>query len=225
MKKRRTKLSLIGCVMAFMLTLTMLIGTTYAWFTDSVSSTNTRIESGLLQVDLLRYDEEAAVDGADGYVSISDTVGDLFAKNGQGVNWEPGRTEIVYLAVENTGNVKMRFKVEVKASGDLMSVLHYAVVDRAEAANGIGYENWADLKTGLGLDATMLFDSQYATVDFGTENERTEIALAAGERYYFALAVHMSEGAGNEYISTEDDEKQAVVDVTVHAVQGNGLFE
>lgn len=225
MKERKTRFSLLGCIMAMLLSFTLLIGTTFAWFTDSVSVVNTRVEAGLLQAELLRYDEGKAVDGADGYVSVSDTVGDLFSKNGQGINWEPGRTEIVYLAVENTGNVRMKFKVEVKASGDLMSVLHYAVVDRAEAVNGIGYENWADLKMGLGLDATMLFESQYATFGYGTEDETTEISLAAGERCYFALAVHMSEGAGNEYISTEDDEKQAVVDVTVHAVQGNGLFE
>ena len=45
MKERKTRFSLLGCIMAMLLSFTLLIGTTFAWFTDSVSVVNTRLET------------------------------------------------------------------------------------------------------------------------------------------------------------------------------------
>ena len=52
MKKRNTKRSLIASIMSLVLCITMLLGTTLAWFTDSVSSGVNRIQAGNLDAEV-----------------------------------------------------------------------------------------------------------------------------------------------------------------------------
>ena len=50
--KKTTKRALLSSVMAIVLCLAMLIGTTFAWFTDSASTAVNKIQAGNLKVDL-----------------------------------------------------------------------------------------------------------------------------------------------------------------------------
>ena len=52
MKKNTTKRSLLASVLALAMCVTMLVGTTFAWFTDSASTSVNRIEAGKLNVAL-----------------------------------------------------------------------------------------------------------------------------------------------------------------------------
>lgn len=52
-KTKTTKRALFGSVIALALCFTMLLGTTYAWFTDSAASSGNIIQSGTLNIDLL----------------------------------------------------------------------------------------------------------------------------------------------------------------------------
>ena len=51
--KKTTKRALLSSVMAIVLCLAMLIGTTFAWFTDSASTAVNKIQAGTLDVQLL----------------------------------------------------------------------------------------------------------------------------------------------------------------------------
>ena len=53
MKIKNTKTALISCVMAIFLSFTMLIGTTFAWLTDSSVSGINKIQSGNLEIGLI----------------------------------------------------------------------------------------------------------------------------------------------------------------------------
>ena len=55
---RSTKSALFTSVVAILLCCTMLLGTTFAWFTDTATSSGNRIQAGTLDVDLLVYDEK-----------------------------------------------------------------------------------------------------------------------------------------------------------------------
>ena len=68
-KKRSTKSALLWSVLSLFLCISMLAGTTFAWFTDSVTSANNIIQSGNLDVEL-KY---AKIDG--GNLTAWDTVG------------------------------------------------------------------------------------------------------------------------------------------------------
>ena len=52
MKKNTTRRSLLASVLALAMCVTMLVGTTFAWFTDSASTSVNRIEAGKLNVAL-----------------------------------------------------------------------------------------------------------------------------------------------------------------------------
>ena len=54
-KRRSTKNALISSVLALVLCFTMLLGTTYAWFTDSVTSATNIIAAGNLDIELYQH--------------------------------------------------------------------------------------------------------------------------------------------------------------------------
>ena len=52
MTKKSTKRALISSVLALVLCFTMLLGTTFAWFTDSATSKGNTIKTGKLDIQL-----------------------------------------------------------------------------------------------------------------------------------------------------------------------------
>ena len=91
MIKKNTKTALLMSVLALMLSISMFIGSTFAWFTDSVSSVNNIIKSGNLDV-VLYYRTADMTDWAE----VSDDIS-LFKEDAL---WEPGHTEAVALKVD-----------------------------------------------------------------------------------------------------------------------------
>ncbi len=102
--KRVLLMSLLSLVMCC----AMLVGSTFAWFTDSVTSGTNKIVAGNLDVAL--YHD---VDGAETEVT-GDTV--LFAKNaaGETFNWEPGAVAYETFTVKNVGSLALKYKLALK---------------------------------------------------------------------------------------------------------------
>lgn len=98
-----TKRALLTSVLALVLSLAMLAGSTFAWFTDTASTGVNRIVSGNLDVGLEYWDKES------GWLDAEDSK-DLFDKNAL---WEPGYTQIVYLKVENNGNLALTYAMQI----------------------------------------------------------------------------------------------------------------
>ena len=61
MAKRSTKQQLLLSAISLLLCVSMLVGSTFAWFTDTVTSTNNIIKSGTLDVELY-YQAEGQTD-------------------------------------------------------------------------------------------------------------------------------------------------------------------
>ena len=53
---KSTKRALVSSTLAILMCMTMLIGTTFAWFTDTASTAVNKIQSGKLDVALEMYD-------------------------------------------------------------------------------------------------------------------------------------------------------------------------
>ncbi len=119
----------------------LLLGTTFAWFTDSVTNHGNKIQSGSLKVDLL-MDE----DGNDSYISIANQQGNIFSNQAgeNGHNWEPGKTQLVYLAVENKESLALKYNVNLEISGELADYLEYTVIDDKKASE-ITAKNWDEI--------------------------------------------------------------------------------
>ena len=112
MTKRSTKNALLSSVLALFLCFTMLIGTTFAWFTDSVTSANNIITAGNLDIEL----EYAHINGNQftdwSKVQGSDKVFDPNAL------WEPGRVEVAYLKVSNLGSLALKYDLSVNVASE-----------------------------------------------------------------------------------------------------------
>ena len=95
---RSTKRALIASVISVLLCVSMLLGTTYAWFTDSVTSSNNIIVSGNLDVELYWSTD------ASNWTSVNSAT-NVFTD----ALWEPGHTEVVYLKVVNAGTLALKY--------------------------------------------------------------------------------------------------------------------
>ena len=95
----KTKKALRGSLFALFLCIVLLIGTTFAWFTDTASTGVNKIQSGRLDVEL-----EYSTDMEHWSTATSSTK--LFSDN---TLWEPGVTELVYLRVKNNGNLALKY--------------------------------------------------------------------------------------------------------------------
>ena len=115
-KTRSTKSALISGVLALLLCFTMLLGTTFAWFTDSVTSANNIIKSGTLDVEMYYADGSKAVPTDDS----SDWL------NAQGVAiytaaqlWEPGYTDAKHIKISNKGNLALKYQLAIIPTGEV----------------------------------------------------------------------------------------------------------
>lgn len=196
-KQKSTKRTLLASVLSLVLCITMLIGTTFAWFTDTATSNNNKIVAGNLDVQLLMYDENANATAENGkYVDISANSAPIFgAANSQIAQndskdtlWEPGKTQVVYLAIKNNGNLALKYQV---------------VLDVTNPENGKNlYEAMQYVITPNAKDGVVTpWDATNARVpELGKQVvSNGEKELKKGETHYFALSVHMKEEAGNEY--------------------------
>jgi predicted ribosomally synthesized peptide with SipW-like signal peptide len=86
----------------------MLIGTTFAWFTDSVTSANNIIKSGNLDVEL-QYSTDMTT-----WTNVDATT-NVFKEN---TLWEPGHTEVVYLRVMNVGSLALKYQLGIHVASE-----------------------------------------------------------------------------------------------------------
>ena len=114
--KRATKRALLTSVMALVMCVVMLVGTTFAWFTDTASTGVNKIQAGNLDIEL-QY--ATAWDGTTGAPTAwADAEGQTLTfktKDNRATDkilWEPGcRYELPELRIVNKGNLALKYKV------------------------------------------------------------------------------------------------------------------
>ena len=107
MKKNSTKRSLLASVLALVMCVSMLVGTTFAWFTDTASTGVNKIQAGTLDVQLL--DEQGnTLEGQT--LSWKKAAG----HENEAVLWEPGCTyELQPIVIKNAGNLALKYKIVI----------------------------------------------------------------------------------------------------------------
>ena len=113
MKKNSTKRSLLASVLALVMCVSMLVGTTFAWFTDTASTGVNKIQAGTLDVALEMKDSQDNWVSAEGKTLQFKVNGQIPAAGTQ-ILWEPGCTyELPELRVVNKGNLALKYKIEI----------------------------------------------------------------------------------------------------------------
>lgn len=109
---KSTKRALISSALAILMCVAMLIGTTFAWFTDTASTAVNKIQAGTLDVALEMFDGTTWVD-AEGKTLQFKVNGQIPAEGTQ-ILWEPGCTyELPQLRVVNNGNLALKYKIQI----------------------------------------------------------------------------------------------------------------
>ena len=129
--RKSTKRALLGSVMAMVLCMAMLVGATFAWFTDTASTGVNKIQAGKLDVALEMKEGDSWV-SAEGKTLTFKTKDNRAADQ---ILWEPGCTyELPQLRVVNKGNLALKYKIQITGiQGDakLNEVIDWTINDAA----------------------------------------------------------------------------------------------
>ena len=115
--KKATKRALLTSVMALVMCVVMLVGTTFAWFTDTAFTGVNKIQAGNLNIELQMKDNEGNWVNAEGKTLPFLVKGEIPAEGTQ-ILWEPGCTYYVpEVRVLNKGNLAVKFEYVPEALG------------------------------------------------------------------------------------------------------------
>lgn len=185
-----TKRALLTSVLAIVLCLVMLMGSTFAWFTDTASTGVNSIVSGTLDVGLSYW---TGTDWAD-----AENSEELFNKTAL---WEPGYTQIVYLKVKNNGNLALNYAMQITPVHEQVGIN----VDGNEfkLSDYIQF-GWAELTAAEDGTFTPFADRTAARTAVGTGvhlgetlRRQAEQPLNAGGETLVVLVAWMPEEVGN----------------------------
>ncbi len=128
--RKATKRALLTSIMALVMCVVMLVGTTFAWFTDTASTAVNKIQSGKLDVALEMSTDGTNWESAEGKTLTFKTKDNRAADK---ILWEPGCTyELPQLRVVNNGNLALKYKIQITGiQGDakLNEVIDWTIND------------------------------------------------------------------------------------------------
>ena len=187
MNHKFNKKALLASVLSLLLCMAMLVGTTFAWFTDTASSTGNKIVAGKLNVDLELFGKTEGE-----WKSVKDDKAPIFDYE----DWEPGYVDVKLLRVENQGTLALKWKavfVSKAPLSDLANVIDVYVRPYGVAADA----STVVYPTDRALDGYVRVGTVAEFVN--TIEETTNGILLEGETAYLGIALKMQETAGNEY--------------------------
>jgi len=193
---KNSKKALLRSILALLLCCSMLIGTTFAWFTDSVESGINRIVAGNLDVELEYLD-------ANGQWKAVREDTNVFAED---TLWEPGHTEVVYLKLSNLGSLALKYQLGVNIASEKLSVNVHN--DPLKLSNYIqlGVEADRDGKTNPWASRAEAVSAVSGTskvlntgyTGTGKLYPKDNCPVDGKTEQYVALVVYMPETVGNE---------------------------
>ncbi len=199
--KKATKRALLTSVMALVMCVVMLVGTTFAWFTDTASTGVNKIQAGNLDVDIVGADpvdgKYPSLTGEGHKLSFTKAGTEVGTDNAAAILWEPGCRYVTEgFRIANKGNLALKWK---------------AVVNKGTTAENPGKFDLLDV-----IDFYLVTSKDVN--DMGTElNEFSDkLAAKTNSGVYYIKGV-MKTTAGNDYQGLTLDG----ITITVYATQDN----
>ncbi|MBR4087263.1 MAG: right-handed parallel beta-helix repeat-containing protein [Clostridia bacterium] len=182
--QKTTKRALLMSALALLLCVSMLVGSTYAWFTDSVTSAGNIIKSGTLEVEMYWADGKEApasatwTDASKGAIFNNDL-------------WEPGYVEAKHIKIANVGSLALSYQLRLVANGTISKL--------GDVIDVYCFDNATQLTRETVSQGTKLGT---LTEMFGAQKNLSKAVrgdLLEGEEKLVTIAFKMQESAGNEY--------------------------
>ena len=187
MTKTNSKKALLSSAFALVVSVAMLIGTTFAWFTDTASTGVNKIQAGNLDIEL-EYSKDFTT-----WTKVNDTT-KVFEDS---TLWEPGHTQVVYIRVKNAGNLALKYTLGLynlyegrgkNVAGDYYYLSSFVKLGAVEAA--AAYEN-RDVAIGaVDAEAKLIKDIGDKGLDGAS--------LKSNDTKTYALVLYMPTTVGNE---------------------------
>ncbi len=186
---KSTKRALVTSALAILMCVAMLIGTTFAWFTDTASTGVNKIVAGNLDVKLMYSTDMRTWKEATDQTKLFD----------DNALWEPGYTQVVYLKIVNAGNLALKYEAGFSknytsnrgknVNGDWYRVDNYLKIGTVETETK--FTSREDVWTAIAATEKTLAKDVMLTNDW--------VMLKAGEQSKpFAVAIYMPTSVGNE---------------------------
>ena len=128
MKTNTTKRALLLSVISIVVCLTMLVGSTFAWFTDNAATSVNTIQAGTLDVGLEYLNKSGEWENAEGKTL------DFIKADGhedEPILWEPGCTyNLPKIKITNNGNLAFKYKIVlsgIKGDDELNEVIDWTI--------------------------------------------------------------------------------------------------
>lgn len=214
-KKKWTKSALAFSACLFVLWWALGTGATLAWFSDADTVRNE------FQVGLLKLDVSYKNDIVTEYTPLAGTTKAFHDE----ALYEPGYTQVVYLKIENQGDVDFRYKVAVTVEdfkngknqwGEEIYLPNYLCYGVVFSETEAGLEELVKDRLTARANAMDRWGS------LGTWSEQSPYVFEAGEEpHYAALIVHMPEEVDDRANFRGFQEPRVELGITVFAQQDN----
>ena len=202
-----TKKSLIASGVSLAVSVALLVGSTFAWFTDSVTNKGNKIQAGNLKIGAYAYDLDENGDKTFTIENVNGGNPFTFEAEPQNLKtdgtpiisetlWEPGKSSAKLLQVVNEGTLAAEIKLSFETSGELEGAL------------------WFDFVKVEDGKITGKFEKRPMSTLSAVAGALELPIINSGDTLEFILVYGMYEEAGNEY-----KDKDFTADVTILAKQ------
>ena len=219
---KSTKRALLASVMAMLLCFTMLLGTTFAWFTDEASTGRNIIQAGNLDLVV----EHMGANYANfSYLEEIDADTKLF----DGIRFEPGATKVEYIRVKNNGSLALKLNAMLDAvetpgktlAGDDLKLSDHLKVALVEVTEPFANDR-AAVQAAANSNAISLLD-EYLLNDLVLHPAANADGYAWFSEKTYAIIVYMPETVGNE--ANHDGKNIPSIEIGLNVVATQYTFE
>mgnify|MGYP002765769880 CR=1 FL=1 len=234
--RKSTKRALITSALAILMCVAMLIGTTFAWFTDTASTGVNKIQAGNLDITVEYAKEKMNDDGTlagelTDWAPI-DNATNVFDSNAL---WEPGRTEYVVFKITNNGNLALKYKLSLETlaqkPGTNKANKQFYLADYLCASAKVNVNVIGSGASSIGAFMTKLNDLDVAGVQNVLDPEYHPLTdatvngtLLPGKTNCVPMAIWMPTSVGNEANAISPD-KAATIDFGINVVATQDAVE
>ena len=192
---KSTKRTLISGALSLLMCVAMLIGTTFAWFTDTASTGVNKIVSGNLKVDIIGANSDSHIEKLD----FTKATG----AEGENLLWEPGCRYLTEgFRIANKGNLALKWKAEINKDN---------IVDGKAAPTAKDGKSLLDV-----IDFYVVTKAADGTeTAVAIENFTGKLAANVGKSETYYIKGVMQTTAGNDYQDLTLDG----ITITVYATQ------
>ena len=215
--KRATKRALLTSVMALVMCVVMLVGTTFAWFTDTASTGVNKIQAGNLDIKV-EYRTTA-----DGNWQLLDNATDLFGT--ADTRFEPGHTRVVELKITNAGNLALKYKIGmnvvsetagINKDGNPYKLSNYlkvatSPIQQYDPNAGPGTVSYAMEQLIFEKGNVLAWEHRdFANFELDKNERNHALDVQPGDAQVLGIKVYMPESVGNEANAKTSDDAASI---------------